>query len=56
MSTIVHTSLASQILRLIPGRVLTALDAWSYRVALKRAERRRFAESARKAARAARRS
>lgn len=48
MTTFVQTSWVTQVLRLMPSRVLTALDAWSYRVALKRAERRRLAESARK--------
>jgi hypothetical protein len=48
MTTMVHPSMLSQVLRLIPSRVLTALDAWSYRVALKRAERRRIASTARK--------
>jgi hypothetical protein len=48
MTTMVHPSMLSQVLRLIPSRVLTALDAWSYRVALKRAERRRIASKARK--------
>ena len=49
MTTLAHTSWITQILSLVPSRVLTALDAWSYRVALKHAERRRRAISARKA-------
>lgn len=49
MATLVHTSWLTQVLRLVPSRVLTALDAWSYRIALKRAERRRLASNARKA-------
>lgn len=31
----------SQLLRLLPRRLLAALDAWSYRLARRRAERRR---------------
>jgi hypothetical protein len=49
MATFAHPSLLNQVLRLIPGRMLAALDAWSYRVAVKRAERRRMAAQARKA-------
>jgi hypothetical protein len=48
MTTMVHTNLLSQFLRLIPGRIHTALDAWSYRVAVKHAKRRRLAVEARK--------
>jgi hypothetical protein len=48
MTTMVHPTMLSQLLRLVPSRVLSALDAWSYRVALKRAERRRLAATARK--------
>jgi hypothetical protein len=33
--------LLPQLLRLLPGRLLAMLDAWSYRVAQSRAERRR---------------
>jgi hypothetical protein len=29
------------LLRLLPGKLLAALDAWSYRLALQRAEQRR---------------
>jgi hypothetical protein len=47
MTTRVHPSWVSQVLSHIPARVLTALDAWSYRVARKRAERRRVFISAR---------
>jgi len=53
MTTMVHTNLLSQILRLIPGRIHAALDAWSYRVAVKHAERRQRAAQARKARKAA---
>jgi hypothetical protein len=47
MSTLVHSSWLGQLLNHLPARALAALDAWSYRVALKRAERRRVAISAR---------
>jgi hypothetical protein len=33
--------LLPQLLRLLPRRLLAVLDAWSYRTALSRAERRR---------------
>lgn len=48
MAMLARTTWLSQILRLMPSRVLKALDAWSYRVALKRAERRRIAATVRK--------
>jgi hypothetical protein len=48
MTTLARPNLLIQVLHLLPSRVLTALDAWSYRVALKRAERRRNASRARK--------
>jgi hypothetical protein len=51
MNTLVQTrrsNLLAQVLRHLPARLLRALDAWSYRVALRRAERRRLAEKARK--------
>ncbi|HEX9718812.1 MAG TPA: hypothetical protein VGA59_03705 [Ramlibacter sp.] len=47
MTTLVQPGLLSQVLSHIPSRVLKALDAWSYRVALRRAERRRLAHDAR---------
>jgi hypothetical protein len=53
MNTLARPNLLIQVLHLMPSRVITALDAWSYRVALKRAERRHFASSARKARAAA---
>jgi hypothetical protein len=53
MTTMVHPGMLSQVLRLIPSRVVAALDAWSYRVALRRAEARRMASKARKARAAA---
>lgn len=43
MATRVRISWVTKVLRLLPARALTALDAWSYRVALKRAEQRRIA-------------
>lgn len=49
MTTRVHTSRVSRVLGLVPARVLAALDAWSYRVALRRAERRRLGTTARRA-------
>jgi hypothetical protein len=53
MATIARPSLLSQALRLLPPRVLAALDDWSYRLARRRAERRRVALDARKAKAAA---
>jgi hypothetical protein len=47
MTTFVDTSRLNQVLSHVPARVLALLDAWSYRVALKRAERRRNAAKAR---------
>ena len=38
---LVRHRLLSLLLRLLPGRLHQALDAWSYRVALARAARRR---------------
>jgi hypothetical protein len=49
MTTMVQKNLLSQVLRLIPGRILAALDVWSYRVARKRAERRHLRHVAAKA-------
>ncbi|HXE48701.1 MAG TPA: hypothetical protein VN663_10040 [Ramlibacter sp.] len=48
MNTLARTNLLIQVLHLLPSRVRKALDAWSYRVARKHAERRRLATSARK--------
>ena len=42
-AVIQHTSLLTPVLRRLPSRWIAALDAWSYRVAQKRAERRREA-------------
>jgi len=38
-----QTSLLTPVLRRLPSRWLAALDAWSYRIARKRAQRRRAA-------------
>ena len=51
--TLVHPGRISQVLHLLPQRVLTALDAWSYRVARKHAERRNRLMTARQARAAA---
>ena len=48
MTTLARPNLLIQVLHLLPSRVRMALDAWSYRVARKHAERRRLATSARK--------
>ena len=40
MAAIVHTGLISQIVKALPRPVLGALDAWSHRVAQRRAEQR----------------
>lgn len=43
MPATAHHGLLIAILHRLPARVLKALDAWSYRVARQRAERRRQA-------------
>jgi hypothetical protein len=43
MAKRIRSSWVSRILRLVPSRLLAALDAWSYRVALERAAQRRLA-------------
>lgn len=43
MTTPVHTSLLTPVLRWLPHRLLAALDGWSYRIAQRRAEQRREA-------------
>ena len=48
MPMLVHTNWLTQVLGLMPARVLKVLDAWSYRLARRRSERRRLAVSARK--------
>lgn len=39
----IRSGWVTRVLRLVPSRVLAALDAWSYRVALERAAQRRIA-------------
>ena len=41
--TLAQNSLLTPVLRRLPSRWLAALDAWSYRIARKRAQRRREA-------------
>jgi len=41
MVAIIHTGWLSQVLRLMPAGLHTALDRWSYRLALRRAAERR---------------
>jgi hypothetical protein len=53
MNTLTRPNLLIQVLHLLPSGVLTALDAWSYGVALKRAERRRLVSNARQSKAAA---
>jgi hypothetical protein len=53
MTALAHTSRVSQVLQLMPRGILAALDAWSYRVALKHAEQRRQLITARQARAAA---
>jgi hypothetical protein len=38
-----QTTLLTPLMRRLPGRLVAALDAWSYRVAQQRAQRRRDA-------------
>ncbi|HWI83555.1 hypothetical protein [Ramlibacter sp.] len=40
---VTHTSWLSPVVRRLPARLVATLDAWSYRIALQRAERRRAA-------------
>ena len=53
MGAIVHTSLIGQIVRHLPSPVLNMLDAWSLRVARRRAQQRQRKWLQRKAAAAA---
>jgi len=46
-----QTTLVTPVLRRLPSTLLAALDAWSYRIAQKRAQRRR--EAGKRAAAAA---
>lgn len=43
MGTLAHNSWLTQVLHRLPGSWRTMLDAWSYRVAVKRREKRRLA-------------
>lgn len=43
MAAVVHSSWVIPVLKLLPARLHAALDAWSYRLAQTRAERRRQA-------------
>jgi hypothetical protein len=43
MATLAQTSLLTPVVRRLPGRLLTLLDAWSLRIAKRRAEQRREA-------------
>ena len=40
MASIAQASLLSQVLRVLPGRLLSVLDGWSHRVARRRAQER----------------
>lgn len=40
MGTAVHTSVVSSLVQQLPGPLLRALDAWSHRIARRRAEER----------------
>ena len=50
MSARVQPTASSRLLRLLPASLLAALDAWSYRVARRRAEERQRKWQQRKAA------
>jgi hypothetical protein len=43
MATLAQTSLLTPVVRRLPGRLLTLLDAWSLKIARQRAEKRREA-------------
>lgn len=43
MAAVNHTSWLSPVLRRLPAPLLAKLDAWSYRIAVQRAQRRRAA-------------
>jgi hypothetical protein len=43
MATLAQTSLLTPLVRRLPARLLSVLDAWSRRVATQRAEKRREA-------------
>lgn len=46
MAALAQRSWVTQLLRLMPAQLHKALDAWSYRVAQDRAQRRRMARQA----------
>jgi hypothetical protein len=50
MASLVQPSMIAQVLRLLPGPLLRALDGWSQRVALRRREERQRRWAQRKAA------
>lgn len=43
MAAVDHTSWLTPVLRRLPAPLLARLDAWSYRIAMQRAQRRRAA-------------
>lgn len=43
MAAAVHTSWLTPVLRRLPAPLLAKLDAWSYRIAMQRAQKRREA-------------
>ncbi|MES2785482.1 MAG: hypothetical protein V4684_08460 [Pseudomonadota bacterium] len=43
MATAIHGSWFAGLVRLMPAAMRNALDAWSYRIAMERADRRRNA-------------
>lgn len=43
MAAVVHTSWLTPVLRRLPAPLLAKLDAWSYRIAMQRAQSRRAA-------------
>jgi hypothetical protein len=53
MQAIVRTSLVSQLVQQLPAPLLKALDAWSHRIARRRAQHRMLKWQQRKAAAAA---
>ena len=50
MGAVVHPSLVSQVMQHLPNRLVRALDAWSHRIARRRAEERQRRYLERKAA------
>lgn len=43
MAAVAHTTWLTPVLRRLPARLLAKLDAWSYGIAVQRAQRRRAA-------------